>query len=362
MAGAEDGRTEMEREGIAINSDFDKAMLDAARGILVGVLGALMPAIAPVLGPLAPAVGVGGGTATGVAAGMMAASSDQCQYPKPIILPTGYMHWSPEILPFQVFRIGSVAIVGIPGEMTMQAGRRLEAAVRAVLLPLGVQRVLLTGLANEYSGYITTPEEYPSQQYEGASTLFGRLTFDAYREAFQDLGVAMASGKTVRSGPPAGDLSVGQIEWKPEVDHDELPIGETFGQILLQPKQTVARGTVARMIYRAGNPRNDLRRNDSYIRIERDSGGGVALAAWDGIPETRLYWSRSYAPILTEGGPIGQACPGTPCFWSTMDVRWSVPPDAVPGTYHIRAFGSWKNGVTGAITPYETTSAPFRVQ
>jgi neutral ceramidase len=346
MAGAEDGRTGFLSEGMSLASSIDKTALDVTRQTVLGIVGATMPALAPLLSTLGE--------------GFMTASSDQCQFPKPIVLPTGYMHWSPEILPFQIFRIGSLAIAGIPGEMTMQAGRRLEDAIKAVLLPLGVNRVLLTGLANEYSGYITTPEEFVSQQYEGASTLFGRLTFDAYKEAFRDLGVAMASGKEASGGPPPGDLSAAQIEWVPKVDHDEVPVGESFGQMLLQPPDVVAHGTQVQAIYRSGNPRNDFRRNDSYFRIERDAGGGNwTLVAWDGIPETRLGWSRS---ITVPMGGIGQACPGDPCYWSTMGIVWFVPGDATPGQYRIRVFGSWKNGVTNQITPYQGTSKTFTVR
>jgi neutral ceramidase len=355
MAGAEDGRTGMLSEGMAFASNFDKTALDATRGAVVAFVTALMPAVAPMLAPLT-------GVVTTTTAEFMAASSDQCQFPKPIILPTGFMHWSPEILPFQMFRIGSLAIVGIPGEMTMQAGRRLQDAVRAVLLPIGVQHVLLTGLANEYSGYITTPEEFISQQYEGASTLFGRLTFDAYKEAFRDLGVAMASGKEAGSGPAPGDLSAEQIAWAPKVDHDEAPIGQTIGQILRQPEPTIARGPDAQVnvIYRSGNPRNDQRRNDTYFRIERDLGAGNwGLVAWDGTPDTRLYWNPS---AVAEPG-IGPGCPDPElCYWSTIRVVWNLPADAAPGRYRIRFFGSWKNGATNQIIPYEGTSNVFMVQ
>ena len=358
-AGAEDGRPDGSpmTEGMALGSQLEKTGLDIVRQAAIAFLGATVMAFGPLTAPFL------GPTAT-MGEAFMTASSDQCQYPKPILLPTGFMHWSPEILPFQILRIGSLAIVGIPGEMTMQAGRRLEDAVRSAMAPLGIQRVLLTGLANEYSGYITTPEEYVSQQYEGSSTIFGRLTFDAYVEAFRDLGVAMVAGKDATSGPPPGDLSAGQIEWAPKVDGDEVPAGESFGQILLQPAATAARGTVVRTIYRSGNPRNDLRRNNTYVRIERDLGGGNwALAAWDGTPDTRLYWLRSVAPIPTQSGPVGTACPSPDeCRWSTMDVLWFVPSDATPGVYRIRFFGAWKNGVTGALTAYEGTTRVFTIQ
>lgn len=250
--------------------------------------------------------------------------------------------------------------------------RRLlvESLVRSfgvVLLAERIEGPLLggagpAGLANEYSGYITTPEEFISQQYEGASTLFGRLTFDEYKEAFRDLGVAMASGKEVISGPPPADLSAEQILWAPKVDHDEAPIGQTIGQILRQPEATIARGPAAQVnvVYRSGNPRNDQRRNDTYFRIERDLGAGNwGLVAWDGTPDTRLYWSPS---AVAEPG-IGPGCPDPVlCYWSTIRIVWSVPSDAAPGRYRIRFFGAWKNGTTNQIIPYQATSNVFTVQ
>ena len=357
MAGAEDGRTGMLSEGITLATQFDKTLLDIARGLVVAIANATMPAVAPMLAPLT-------GATTAATAEFMAASSDQCQYPKPILLPTGWMHWTADILPFQIFRIGTLAIAAVPGEMTMQAGRRLEDAIKSAMLPLGVTQVLLTGLSNEYSGYITTPEEYPSQQYEGASTIFGRLTFDSYKEAFSDLGVAMVAGKAAVTAAAPGDLSVGQIEWSPKIDRDEVPAGESFGQVLLQPPQTVTRGNPVRVIFRSGNPRNDLRRNDTYLRIERDLGGGNwGLVSWDGTPDTRLYWLRSYFTLPTQNGQIGTACPSTDdCYWSTMDVLWFPTADAPAGRYRVRVFGKWKNGVTGQLIPYEGTSIVFTLQ
>ena len=40
--------------------------------------------------------------------------------------------------------------------------------------------VVLGAPANSYTHYITTPEEYLVQRYEGASTLYGPHTLDAY--------------------------------------------------------------------------------------------------------------------------------------------------------------------------------------
>ncbi|KAL8669118.1 MAG: hypothetical protein Q9224_007757, partial [Gallowayella concinna] len=40
--------------------------------------------------------------------------------------------------------------------------------------------VVLGAPANSYTHYIATPEEYTVQRYEGASTLYGPHTLDAY--------------------------------------------------------------------------------------------------------------------------------------------------------------------------------------
>ena len=42
-----------------------------------------------------------------------------CQHPKPILLNTGGINfpapWEPRILPLQIFRVGQLIIIGVPG-------------------------------------------------------------------------------------------------------------------------------------------------------------------------------------------------------------------------------------------------------
>lgn len=52
--------------------------------------------------------------------------------------------------------------------------------------------VVITGLANTYTSYVTTPEEYSVQRYEGASTPYGPYTLLAYIQEFNKLAVAIA--------------------------------------------------------------------------------------------------------------------------------------------------------------------------
>ena len=89
--------------------------------------------------------------------------------------------WTPSVLPLQYLRLGELALIGFPGEITTEAGRQLRALCRELLAPAGVREVVISSYANSYFGYCTTWHEYQEQQYEGGHTPFGSRTHDAFR-------------------------------------------------------------------------------------------------------------------------------------------------------------------------------------
>lgn len=93
--------------------------------------------------------------------------------------------WVPEVLPLQYLRIGELALIGFPGEITTESGRQLRALCAEVLAPVGVRHVLISSYANAYFGYCTTYAEYQEQQYEGGHTTFGNRTHDAFRSEYR---------------------------------------------------------------------------------------------------------------------------------------------------------------------------------
>ena len=352
-AGTEEGRAhpQLSVEGTPMTA-AELALRTAGTFVALNTLIPLLPPqISSALQPFA---------APGASAALTAVMNDPCQLPKPTLIPSGALKWTPDILPFQLLRIGPVAIAGIPGEMTIQAGRRLHARIMNALAPIGVRRVILTGLANEYSGYITTPEEYDSQQYEGASVIFGRLTFEAYLQIFGQLADAMAAGLPVPPGTPPVPLNLApQISLVAPVSGDGLGnIGETFGTVLQQPPATASRGAPfpVHATFRSGNPRNDLRRNDTYILVEHQAASGWVRVAWDAMPEVQLLWGRS-----TNCGPVAAPVPCAKDV-SQLDAYWFVPSNAAPGQYRITVFGKFKNASNGVLTSYQSTTRTFTVQ
>lgn len=101
--------------------------------------------------------------------------------------------WTPTVLPFQVLRIGTLAIATIPAEPTTVAGRRVRALLRGSLAKEGVEHTICAGYTNDYASYVTTEHEYQLQYYEGSSTLFGPWTLAASLSALQDCIRAMRS-------------------------------------------------------------------------------------------------------------------------------------------------------------------------
>lgn len=86
----------------------------------------------------------------------------------------------PEFQSISVVRIGQQTIVVAPGEFTLQASRRLMGELQET-------QAIFLGYANGYGSYVTTPEEYDLQRYEGASTIYGRETLASYQSALREL-------------------------------------------------------------------------------------------------------------------------------------------------------------------------------
>lgn len=105
---------------------------------------------------------------------------------------------TPQVLPVQVWQLGSVAIVALPMEPTTMAGALIRERLRPILLREGVQHIIVQGYSNGYAGYLTTYWEYQYQRYEGGHTHFGKYTLAAVEKVL----VQLLSGTLVSAEAP----------------------------------------------------------------------------------------------------------------------------------------------------------------
>jgi neutral ceramidase len=326
----------------------------------------------------------------------------ECHGAKPILLPTSHIAcplnllnpenpaidcqiptaWHPTVVPIHVFRLGNFFMLKVPGEITTMAGRRLRESVQQTLASEGIPdaKVVITSNTDTYTHYITTPEEYSVQRYEGASNIYGPNTLAAYTQEFNKLARAMARGEPVDTlGTPAVDdrENLNEITRAPGVDTFLVNVGY-FGDVIQNTASTYSRGSTASATFVSAHPRHNLRRKDTYLAVER-------LLSRD-LPGSCPVCSCSAPTVWPFSGcnvACGASCGGTCCciegmgdckapaatwetvhtdadwetkfIWTPEDtvecttlkncasratVEWDIPMDAAAGTYRLRHFAT----------------------
>ncbi len=104
----------------------------------------------------------------------------------------------PYVLPVQILILGNVAILACPGEFTTVAAQRLVKTIRPLLKQRDIERLIFSSYCNEYMGYVTTPEEYQAQRYEGGHSVYGRWTLGAFQTVAKKLAEEMLKPKAER--------------------------------------------------------------------------------------------------------------------------------------------------------------------
>lgn len=270
-------------------------------------------------------------------------NQDDCQAEKQVLLPTGSWGWINTQQPVQLMRIGNLAIVSIPGEPTTMVGRRIRAAVLEQLKDSGIDTVIVNGLANNYSGYLTTREEFATQHYEGASTEYGPYQTSAYIQEYTQLAVAMRDNIDVYDTATPPDRSGKSFNERPGVVFDDKPLMQRWGQTLSQPNSNYQKGQVASAVFRGAHPKNNLRSEDSFLKVQRYESGKWIDYLDDSDFDTTYTWQR-------EG-----------IAYSKIIIDWRINEDTPAGTYRLTHNGDWKNGWTRKIKPYSGVSNTFTI-
>jgi neutral ceramidase len=267
----------------------------------------------------------------------------RCQAPKEVFMTLGTHNppWTPEVLPVQLLRIGSLYIAGLPGEPTIMSGHRIRRQL-AQTLGVGLHQVIVAGYANAYAGYITTPEEYDVQDYEGGSTHFGRWTQPAWMQELDRLAQDLAAGRPSVSPLRPRSLAGQQHQLYPGVVVDSPAWGHGFGDVVDQALPIYRPGQTVHVSFSTGHPQNNLHRQSTFLEVQRHEGEHWVLVADDGDWSTTYRWRRQG---LTA---------------SLATIEWRIPPGTPPGEYRIVHHGDAKQW-SGRITPVDGQSASFLI-
>lgn len=290
-----------------------------------------------------------------------APSEDQkrCHFPKPILLDVGEITrpylWTPNIVDVQVFRVGQFMMIISPGEATTMAGRRWKSAVHGYALSTSLSGasdvdpiVVIGGPANSYTHYITTTEEYGIQRYEGASTLYGPYTLNAY------INITLSNlhhlGSTATSqpdpGPPPPDNYNKSLSFMTGVVYDGTPYFKSFGDVKTDVRPHYKAGEVVSATFVGANPRNNLRLESTYAAVELldDVSSTWNLVRDDSDWSLIFNWKKTSEVLGT----------------SEVEIVWESELDAQAGQFRLRYFGDSKS-IGGTITAFEGTSGTFTI-
>jgi neutral ceramidase len=247
-------------------------------------------------------------------------SLGDAQRPKAMLIPTGRLGWTAAVLPVQLVRIGSLVLIAVAQEVTIVAGLRLRRAV-ADVLGVPVDDVLVQGYANDYAGYVTTPEEYDEQRYEGGHTMFGRWELAAYVQEVTRLATELRDGapRSVRTErPPA------------------------------RRRAATSRGEI-RCTGCATQPRDAYTRGDTVVAEFAVTGGEGTLQP------TYCFVNDSDGDRVAEDGDWS-----TTVEWLQRDNQWlarctwRMPADTAAGTYAV----AYVDGAGTTVSSRQFTVAP----
>jgi len=230
----------------------------------------------------------------------------------------------PTRVPLLAVRVGTGLIVSVPGEGTKEVGARIRSAVGAAIGRSGIERVVVSGLANEFILYLTTPEEYARQHYEGGNTHFGTYSSNLVEAEIARLASTLARGAP--APPPVPFDPTNGVR----PDGPAYGSGGASGALLEQPAAAYPRLGHASVAWQGGPQGLDRPVDRPFIVVQRRS---------------RRRWLRADDDL------------GLAMLWEVDDqgrhrARWEVPLRAPTGRYRFVV----------AAKRYRLVSRPFRVR
>ncbi|ETO86129.1 hypothetical protein F444_00284 [Phytophthora nicotianae P1976] len=256
--------------------------------------------------------------------------------------------WVPNTLPVQIVKIGQLAIAVTNFETTTMAGRRIRNTIKTELASAGVTEVELAAISNAYAQYVTTKEEYLTQNYEGASTLFGPNQLAAVQQELTRVAASVVDPSVpLDVGPTPMQIDrTSLIMMQTGVVMDAAPLLRSFSDVRTQPSSSYTVGSVASAIFAGAHPKNALTLVSSFCDVQKlGSNGAYTTVMTDAHWDLRYRWERY---LIAESKNT--------CEWNIRKGGRT----SIAGTYRFVHRGYSKH-LLGALTAYESTSNTFTV-
>lgn len=251
-----------------------------------------------------------------------------------------------QTLSLTVARIGPLLLAAAPAEITTMAGRRIRATL-AKATGLRADHVVIAGYSNGYAGYVTTREEYETQQYEGGHTLFGPWTLAGYQQELARLGSAVVEDRPLSGTSPAVLDLRDKVEstWLGN-EGDVLPEDSQVTEPIRGPQQSYRRGETASAVFWTSNPRNNYPHDSFSARVERQVEDRWTVVATEADWSTRCM----FEPNSNAQRPF------------QLTFTWDIPEDAAPGMYRLTHQFGFTASTAANTLGMEAHSSSFRVE
>ncbi|XDD42182.1 neutral/alkaline non-lysosomal ceramidase N-terminal domain-containing protein [Leptospira sp. WS60.C2] len=247
----------------------------------------------------------------------------ECQKPKAILFPMGEtkpIPSLPQILPYGLVLVDDLTILVLPHEVTTMSSRRLKKEVKSILKEKSGE-IVLSGLTNDFSGYITTPEEYATQNYEGGHTLHGQQSLNALRQEFSAMANDLLHGIEFSKSTKQNILP---LDLSDRLHPIKLPESDI---VSIEPKQVLnpnrnqyKKGTSVVCRVEAASPNVGYPKVNSYLWVEKKEGNVWKQFRSDGDYDTKFTYKG--AGFFDKG--VGK-----------LELIWETSNDIPNGEYRL---------------------------
>ncbi|PJZ44530.1 neutral/alkaline non-lysosomal ceramidase N-terminal domain-containing protein [Leptospira brenneri] len=269
----------------------------------------------------------------------------ECQNPKAVLFPMGEtkpLPSLPQILPYGLALVGDLTILVMPHEVTTMSSRRLKKEVQSVLKDKSSE-IVLSGLTNDFSGYITTPEEYSTQNYEGGHTLHGPQSLNALRQEFHKMSLELKTG----SQPTSSSLM--PLDLSDRVHSLKIPSSDSVTvkpEAVIQPSaESYKKGDVVTCRVESANPNVGYPKVASYFWVETEEKASWKPVRSDADFDTKFFYQKR--------GLWGKS-------EQSVELVWETNSETKPGEYRLVHEGIYL-GKDGVRSPYRIECPSFRI-